>query len=74
MSESWSFDLAAVGSAGAVGYQINPKLSLWVTHKCSPVHHKKASQGVKWIETPKTGIPPTLGASTAVYVAPGGTW
>lgn len=28
MSESWSFDFAAVGPAGAVRYQIHTKLSL----------------------------------------------
>lgn len=37
MSESWGFDLAAVGPAGAVGHQINAKLSLPGAHRRTPV-------------------------------------
>lgn len=75
VSESWSFDLAAVGSAGAVGHQINAKLPLRAAHKRAAVSHNGAAKlASKKLERMKRVCRPTFGASTAVYVAPGGTW
>lgn len=54
VSESRSFDLAAVGSAGAIRYQINTELSLQATHtnthKYNPVsilHYNKSLKAHK---------------------------
>lgn len=48
MGESRSFDLAAVGSAGAVGHQVNAELPLRVAHKHTHTQSYKNGFGFVW--------------------------